>query len=879
MSTIKRFLFVILLLSSVSSYALHIKGGWMYYEYVRTETSGHVTYKVVVKLYRDCATPNPGQNDTQIPISIFRTNSNSRVTEFTAPQTRIYRLEKSTFSDCINPKPQVCYVIIEYTGEVTLPPIPGGYIASFQRCCRINGISNVVPPSNSLGNTYMIYLPGTDVIGGAVNSSPKFVEKDTVAVCYKSPIELDYSANDADGDSLVYAFTSALTGGSPDTPSPVISDPPPFRQVPYSSGYSSTNPFGTNVIINPKTGIITGISPAQTGEYVLSVAIKEYRNGSYIAETRKELHVNVAACSFVAAQLPLRITSCDGYTVAFENLSTSASINSYYWDFGVKNSLTDTSTLPKPTYVYPDTGVFVARLIVNRNTSCVDSATSQVSVFPGFFPDFSYNGSCFSNPFQFNDQSSTRYGFINSWRWDFGNTTANNDTSLLKNPQYLYPAAIGEYKVLLQVTSNKGCSDTVSKTIQVIDKPLLELPFKDTLICSIDSLVLRAIGTGNFSWTPTDRMLNSNAANPTVFPFQTTTYTVSLNDRGCLATDTVRVNVLNFVTVNAGNDTTICRTDAIQLRPVSLGLQYVWSPAIGLDDPNIKNPIATPLDALNTYRVTVNLGKCQASDIINIKTVPYPVADAGADTSICFNDTVILRGLGVGSSYQWAPASLVGFPGSLVTPAYPRTPTAFVLSIFQTLGCPKPGMDTVLINVVPPLSVFAGNDTSIVIGQPLQLNASTNGSIYNWVPATGMNNTTILNPLIVLSAGSIPGNSSQLRYVLEVTTPEGCVSSDDILVRLFTTVPSIFVPNAFTPNQDGKNDNIKPILAGMKQLVFFRIYNRYGQIIFETKEQGKGWDGRFKGELQSSNAFVYSCEAEDYTGKLVKREGTFVLVR
>src|SRR5215218_9249337 len=147
MNKLHSFLLLSFLLVTVSASAIHIKGGWMYYEYVRTESDGKITYKVVVKLYRDCTTPNPGQNDVQIPISVFANNTNTKVTDFIAPQSRAYRLEKTSFSECINPKPQVCYVVLEYTGEVSLPPLAGGYIAAFQRCCRINGISNVVPPS------------------------------------------------------------------------------------------------------------------------------------------------------------------------------------------------------------------------------------------------------------------------------------------------------------------------------------------------------------------------------------------------------------------------------------------------------------------------------------------------------------------------------------------------------------------------------------------------------------------------------------------------------------------------------------------------------------------------------------------------------------
>src|SRR5689334_8272661 len=103
MNKTQRFLLMLFLLVAVNANAIHIKGGWMYYEYVKTEPNGDITYKVVVKLYRDCATPNPGQNDVQISITIFRNNDNSSMGEFIAPQTRIYRLQKTSFSECINP--------------------------------------------------------------------------------------------------------------------------------------------------------------------------------------------------------------------------------------------------------------------------------------------------------------------------------------------------------------------------------------------------------------------------------------------------------------------------------------------------------------------------------------------------------------------------------------------------------------------------------------------------------------------------------------------------------------------------------------------------------------------------------------------------------
>jgi gliding motility-associated-like protein len=118
-----------------------------------------------------------------------------------------------------------------------------------------------------------------------------------------------------------------------------------------------------------------------------------------------------------------------------------------------------------------------------------------------------------------------------------------------------------------------------------------------------------------------------------------------------------------------------------------------------------------------------------------------------------------------------------------------------------------------------------------------------------------------------------------VRLVVTASTPLGCSASDDIVVRIFKTLPSIFVPSGFTPNGDGLNDVIRPVLAGIRQLDYFRVFNRYGQLVFETKEQGKGWNGNIQGNNQSTNAFVYQCQAIDYLGKTIKQSGTFVLIK
>ena len=99
------------------------------------------------------------------------------------------------------------------------------------------------------------------------------------------------------------------------------------------------------------------------------------------------------------------------------------------------------------------------------------------------------------------------------------------------------------------------------------------------------------------------------------------------------------------------------------------------------------------------------------------------------------------------------------------------------------------------------------------------------------------------------------------------------------MVRVVKTGPDILVPSGFTPNGDGKNDVIRPVLLGISKLNFFSIYNRWGQLVFTTSEVNKGWDGNFGGTAQPSGTYVYQAQGVDYLGNSVFRKGTVVLIR
>lgn len=460
---------------------------------------------------------------------------------------------------------------------------------------------------------------------------------------------------------------------------------------------------------------------------------------------------------------------------------------------------------------------------------------------------------------------------MNSWTWNFGDLATLADTSRIQNPQWTYPNP-GTRTVSLIVTNSKGCIDTAQVNITVLDKPLITLGFRDTLICRNDAVQLNASGTGNFNWTPLINITDPSTATPTVSPTSTTWYYVNLNDNGCVNRDSVRVRVVNQVTLQAINDTTICQGDAIQLNATSDGLAFNWTPVANLNNPNIINPVAVTNNT-TTYNVTATIGGCTATDQVVVTTVPYPVADAGTDPTICYNTSAQLNGNIVGSSFTWTPASYLNNPNILNPVSSPPRTTQYILSAFDTQGCPKPGRDTVVVTVLPRVRAFAGRDTIVIVGQPLQFNGS-GGVNYVWSPSTGLSSTTIANPI-----GIYNSSIDSVRYKLVVTDQLGCADSAFVMVKVFKTVPYVFVPTGFTPNNDGLNDQVRPIAVGIQKINYFSIYNRWGQLVFTTTTNGQGWDGKIGGREQNTGVFVWMVSAIDYLGRPFFQKGTVTLIR
>jgi gliding motility-associated-like protein len=355
-------------------------------------------------------------------------------------------------------------------------------------------------------------------------------------------------------------------------------------------------------------------------------------------------------------------------------------------------------------------------------------------------------------------------------------------------------------------------------------------------------------------------------------PLLTTVYRVVQIEESCRGEDSVLVKVVQDITLKVNNDTTICSGDEIVLKAEGNGLRFNWLPDEGIENAAAGLTPAKPSGNI-TYGVKASIGNCIAVDSFRVNVIPYPLANAGQDKFICVGDSVMIGESFNANRFIWL-SNGAGFPPVVPNPyVHPAQTTTYVLQVFEDHGCPKPGIDSVVVFVQPPVSLSVTRDTVIVVNQPLQLNAS-GAQRYQWIPSIGLSNTAIANPVALFSSPR-----DRVQYTLIGMNDGGCTDTVKVVVRVFANGPSIYVPTAFTPNGDGLNETLKPTLAGMQQFDYFRIFNRFGQLVFETREINQGWDGYLKGQKQPSGIFVWMVKAVDFEGKMVQAKGSTMLIR
>lgn len=433
-----------------------------------------------------------------------------------------------------------------------------------------------------------------------------------------------------------------------------------------------------------------------------------------------------------------------------------------------------------------------------------------------------------------------------------------------------YADGITEPTETIVIYSLDACSGLPNDSIvvNIIDS----FPFtvsNDTTICQNTSVNLSATYSPFYSyqWTPSNLISCDTCSSVTATPSSTTSFIVGVGLGTCITYDTLSVAVDVF-NVNAGPDINLCHGDTTQLNATG-GTAYVWTPATGLSNSAIGNPLAFPLTT-TTYTVVAQgtYPLCFTTDSTTIDIVPNLVGAAGNDTIVCPGSPVSLWANG-GNYYAWTPNAFISDSSSATPTVNPPAPTTYQVVITNIFNC----VDTekVLVDVFPEPLITVNQPYKIYYGETAQLFAHAGvGSVYEWSPSKYLTSTLIYNPV------SAPDSS--VSYYVKVTTADGCIYYDTTSVEVVYSTLITF-PNAFTPNHDGINDEFSYIVRGPFTLEGFRVFDRWGNTVFFSTNINEGWDGTFGGKPAEVGTYVYTFNGRDGNGNEVSRKGSFTLLR
>jgi gliding motility-associated-like protein len=602
------------------------------------------------------------------------------------------------------------------------------------------------------------------------------------------------------------------------------------------------------------------------GSYTVRLIVWDSNGCTDTATVVAYIRVTSPVASFLMSD---SFTICPPINVTFTNTTTGAT--SYSWDLG-----TATSVATSPSNLYTTAGLYTVTLVATNTYGCRDTARRTMIVY-GYAGAFRYTPltGCAPLLVRFSASLSNVPNIV----WDFadGNVAAASRSDTISH-YYTLP---GAYVPKLILSDNTGCQassvglDTI-KVNQVTPgfrtdpNPVCihsTVSFVDTSKSYFSSVTYR-----RWTFAPTD---TTNVASPvkrydTLGTYPVTIYVV--DGWGCTASITQNVLVNPPPNIVAMRDTVVCVGDTAWLRATG-GVSYTWSgPAVtcATCDPGTANPTV-----VSTYTVVgTDINGCTNTDTVMVGMRTHTISGAWGDSEVCLYTPVQLNDTG-GTKYTWIPASGLSNP-RIANPVATPTVTTRYMVIAQLAGCiPDTNYVNVIIHQLP--TVDAGPDQTAVAGSVVTLDAAaTLARTYQWMP----NENVYCDSCATARATMMQSTT----FTVTVTSDYGCKAYDTLRVMVFCDEKQIFVPNTFTPNGDGMNDVFYPRGGGVSVVKTFRIFNRWGEMVFERtnfelNDKGNAWDGSYKGGEPRADVYVYLLEATCGTGAPLFLKGDVTVIK
>lgn len=511
--------------------------------------------------------------------------------------------------------------------------------------------------------------------------------------------------------------------------------------------------------------------------------------------------------------------------------------------------------------VYDNSGTYSLSVAVTNQTS-------QDAYLSGYF-DFNRNG-------KFDNGEEARAIIPHN--------TSSVNLSWTGLPTWLPVGNVKGYGFRFRISSDPGSTQNAAGVAvdgEVEDYFILSEDFctikvrsvNDTTVCPGKPVQLTTTGGINYSWNKSEYLDNATIAAPVAKAEQSMEYIVTgSNPQGCVAKDTVYINMLPLPSITTSGDITICNGSSASLTASAPGAAwYKWQPALGLSDPSISNPVARP-GSETEYSVQVEgANGCLNSSKLKVMYWPLPVFSASsAKQEICIKDKLELKASGA-DQYTWYAENndiLGNNPEIELEPEVSQTYRVELRS--SRCGETDVFRFPVTVNQLPQSSVLKSNDIDCNNGQATLF--ARGGYSYRWDPLPEISDPESSSPVVT------PVTTT--KYYVSVFSARGCVTRDSmmVVVDLTKNLSKYPVPSAFTPNNDGKNDCFGLKGWGRTTALEFCVFNRWGQVLFKTSDPSHCWDGRFNGVPQPAGGYIYQIKATTLCG-VAYRKGIVMLIR
>ncbi len=562
-------------------------------------------------------------------------------------------------------------------------------------------------------------------------------------------------------------------------------------------------------------------------------------------------------------------TNCAPGNIQFNDLSHTVGNNvTYKWDFGNGNS----STLKNPIAFYNTPGIYNVQLIVTDPLSCniTDTIVKPVLVLGYSSTTLPDKSVCAGN--------SVRIGFPNvsdptiTINWTPSNTI--DDPSILA--PYANPTVTTTYKAIV---TKGSCIDTFFQKV-AISKDLIKT-LADSIICPNDTVTIQTTNFkgASYSWTPSSLIIKDTGYKVVAkLPSSSMISVKVIDTNSCEYNDSIFINTFDKNTFFIKNkDTLNCRFDSLAIETSYLpDLQYNWTPSSPIASGQGSNKIKGFINSNTLFVVTASLARgCSISDSLFIKKDSNFVK-LTANPIVCRLDTFTIKATSNPNyKYTWTPNNWIENKDSIVKYILlDKVQYRCDISVNPSNKCNY--FDTITVDYnrsLEDLEAIA-NPTRIEYGDSSRLEAKTqNGIDFIWTPKETLDKYLVPSPWAKPKVSTI--------YEVTVKDRNGCKKTDTAEVEVYFEVcddPEVYVPNAFTPNSDGKNDAIYVRGNNIIKL-YFAIYDRWGQLIFETNTQKKGWDGTYKGILLEPSVYAYYLDVICIGGAQLKKSGNITLLK